>query len=246
MDHLCKLGIVFFLMLVSLTLTLLALLTDNWYRVHTDPNVDPEVRRRYNFHFGLWRQCYDRMPADIATDSRYTKEGSSCVFIYQQLVKKQEDSLDKDSQLRLHLSRTVLGCSIAAAAMTLFSVLTLICGVWPSGRHHQLNRRGCVYLSTALLLLCATMCGIASGVSFIAVRDLDNTVLRRHDLVPSSMLLLPPAVPAYASQAYDWSFMSHWVGTALVFLDSLLLMCMLRTTYQFVEEGSKLHAVDTF
>ncbi|KAL8597314.1 hypothetical protein ACOMHN_056077 [Nucella lapillus] len=155
MDHLCKLGLAFFLMLTALTFSLLALLTDNWYHVTTDPDIDPEVKQRYNYHFGLWRLCYDRMPKDMAADPQYRKDGSSCIFIYRQLLHRQEHTLDDDARLRLHLSRTVMGGSIAEAAFTLFAVLSLMCGVWPSSKLTA-ARQGCVFLGTAILLLLAS------------------------------------------------------------------------------------------
>ncbi|KAK7113636.1 uncharacterized protein [Littorina saxatilis] len=220
--------LVLFLLLASLALTIVALLTDNWYRVHTPDNVNPEAKKKYNFHFGLWRLCYEDMPEAIANDESYDKEGSSCIFIHKALIQKDEESMDYDSKLRLHLSRTVLGCNIAAAAVMLFSMIALMCGVWPA-KCDNVKKPG-LFLSVSILLLFATLCGIASGVCFIAVRDLDNTTVR-------TKAVLPPAVPLYASQMFDWSFMLHWIGTGLAFVDSFLLLCLLKNSYDLVNEG---------
>ena len=51
------------------------------------------------------------------------------------------------------LSRTVLGCSIAAAGMLVFALITLICGLLPSAQ--RASKKGCIYLSTAVLLMLA-------------------------------------------------------------------------------------------
>ena len=76
------------------------------------------------------------------------------------------------------------------------------------------------------------MCGIASGICFIAVRDLDNTTFR-------TRAVMPPAVPEYASQTFDWSFMLHWIATGLCFVDSFLLLCLLKNSYECVNEEAK-------
>jgi hypothetical protein len=76
------------------------------------------------------------------------------------------------------------------------------------------------------------MCGIASGVCFIALRDLDNETSR-------SQTVMPPVVPEYASQDYYWSFMLHWIGTGLAFVDSFILLCLMKNSYESVNEDYK-------
>nr|KAG5710481.1 hypothetical protein BaRGS_022299 [Batillaria attramentaria] len=65
MGHLCALVCVLLILLLALAATLVALLTDNWYRVDTDDIINPSnyTKQRYNFHYGLWRLCYDDVPA---------------------------------------------------------------------------------------------------------------------------------------------------------------------------------------
>ena len=62
MNTLYTLAILLPTMLVSLTLSIVALLTDNWYEVSTIAIVNSNDQRFYNFHYGLWRLCYDNMP----------------------------------------------------------------------------------------------------------------------------------------------------------------------------------------
>ena len=62
MGQMCMLVCVLFVLLASLTLTIVALLTDRWYRVYTNDNINPDIKKSYNFNYGLWRLCYDDMP----------------------------------------------------------------------------------------------------------------------------------------------------------------------------------------
>jgi hypothetical protein len=63
MGHICALVIVLFILIASLACILVALLTDNWYKVTTPDNINPDLKKSYNFQYGLWRLCYDDMPA---------------------------------------------------------------------------------------------------------------------------------------------------------------------------------------
>ena len=85
---------------------------------------------------------------------------------------------------------------------------------------------------SSFFLLSPAMCGITSGICFIAVRDLDNTTFR-------TRAVIPPAVPEYASQSFHWSFMLHWIATGLAFVDSCLLLCLLKNSYERVNDNSK-------
>ena len=76
------------------------------------------------------------------------------------------------------------------------------------------------------------MCGITSGICFIAVRDLDKETFR-------TVTVTPPVPPEFATQSYDWSFMLHWIGTGLAFLDSFILLCLLKNNYDYVNDDSK-------
>lgn len=230
MGQVCLVTVVFIIMVASLAVILVALLTDNWYRVHTADNINPELKKSYNFHYGLWRLCYDDMPTAISSDSSYKKDGGSCVYIHDWLIQKNEDELSLGSRVRIHLSRAVLGCSIAAAAAVLASLISLTCGVWP-GRCARVQRPF-LYFVTSMFLFLGTICGFVSGICFIAVRDLDNETFR-------TVAVRPPAVPEYTSQEYYWSFMLHWIGSGLAFVDSFILLCMMRNVYQSVNEANK-------
>lgn len=76
------------------------------------------------------------------------------------------------------------------------------------------------------------MCGIASGISFIALRDLDATTFR-------SRLVTPPTWPAFSKGSYEWSFMLHWIATGLSLVVSFLLLCLMRNSYDTVKRDSK-------
>ncbi|KAL8569242.1 hypothetical protein ACOMHN_047929 [Nucella lapillus] len=246
MGQTCILVCVVVGVVISLGLNLTALLTDHWYSAETPDNIDPVAKTMYNFHYGLWRLCYDEnLPDYVAQDNRYEKDGS-CAYIYKQLIERNEDDLVYNSRLRLHLSRTVLGCSIASGAAILASLISLLCGLCRLCAA-QSDKRPCVYLSASLLLLLATVSGIASGICFIALRDLDNTTARPSSSSSSSysssssssVMPLPPALPEYVSQDYSWSFMLHWIGTGLALVESFLLLCLLRNSYEFVGEDTK-------
>lgn len=62
MGQFCMLVFVLFVLLASLSLTIVALLTDSWYRVYTGDNINPDTKKSYNFNYGLWRLCYEEMP----------------------------------------------------------------------------------------------------------------------------------------------------------------------------------------
>ncbi|XP_046584691.1 transmembrane protein 178A-like [Haliotis rubra] len=209
---------VLFLLLAALTLTLIGVLTEYWYYVEADSNLNETMQQHWNYNYGLWKKCYTDIPRDIVKN----KVGS-CVTIYQDLIKRDESSLDKDGQVYMHLSRSVVGFAIAMGAVQLAAVFTLICGNWPG--NCKTIRKGKLYLSASLILLFATMCGIVSGISFIALRDLDR---KDRGMYPYGV-----------SSQYGWSFMVTWISAGLNIVDSFILLCLLRTVYDDVNEGKK-------
>ncbi|KAK7502403.1 hypothetical protein BaRGS_00006356 [Batillaria attramentaria] len=170
--------------------------------------------------------------SDLAQSSSYRRDGD-CIYIHEELIQKHEEDLDFDHRLRLHLSRTVVGCSIAAAALQLAVLVSLLCGVWPG--QCDVIRRSRLYLATSLILMLATMSGVASGICFIALRDLDNTTFK-------DMVVMPPPPPSSTNQNYDWSFMVHWIGTGLALVDSFILLCLLRNSYESVNDDVKYYS----
>ncbi|XP_025108935.1 uncharacterized protein LOC112573108 [Pomacea canaliculata] len=203
MGHFCMLVVVLLLLVAALVLMLVSILTDWWYRVDTQGNYSSTITQNYNFHYGFWRLCYNTVPDDLTADQRARLDGS-CLTIYQQLIEKNEGDLDYDLRLRLHLSRTVVGCAIAAVGVAVGAALSLLCAVWP-GRCDPVPRPP-FYLTMSLFVLLASMCGIASGISFIALRDLDATTFR-------SRLVTPPTWPAFSKGSYEWS--SCFTGSPL-------------------------------
>lgn len=233
MAQVCALVFINLVLVLAIAGTLVALLTDNWYRVDTY-STDVTSRQTYNFHYGLWRLCYDEIPPNVANSERFKRNGD-CIFIHEELIQRDEENMDYGRRLRLHLSRTVVGCSIAAAAIQLGVLVSLVCGVWPGGCDPV--KRPCLYLSTSLLLMLATMSGMASGICFIALRDLDNTTFTDSKFKDPS--LFPPPPPGDANQNYHWSFMIHWIATGLALVDSFVLLCLLRNSYETVNEKFK-------
>jgi len=69
------------------------------------------------------------------------------------------------------------------------------------------------------------MAAIASGICFIAMRDLDK----------SSRLQYPTDV----SLRYDWSFILGWVGTGLALLEGFMFLALLRMDYEDVAESGR-------
>ena len=65
MGQWCGLVVVMFMLLSSLACIIVALLTDNWYKVSTEDNINPDIKKANNFHYGQWRLCYDEMPTGI-------------------------------------------------------------------------------------------------------------------------------------------------------------------------------------
>ena len=68
------------------------------------------------------------------------------------------------------------------------------------------------------------MAGIASGICFIALRDIDET----------SRQIYPDEV----DRKYSWSFMLGWAGTGLVLIQGFIFLCLLRMDYDDVGESN--------
>ncbi|XP_071107917.1 uncharacterized protein [Haliotis cracherodii] len=209
---------VLFLLLAALALTLIGVLTEYWYFVEADSNLNETMQREWNYNYGLWKKCYPGIPQDIVKN----KIGS-CVTIYQDLIKVDESRLDNEGQIYMHLSRSVVGFAITMGAVQIAAILTLICGNWPG--NCKTIRKGKLYLTSSLILLFATMCGIVSGISFIALRDIDR---KDRGIYPDGV-----------SSQYGWSFMVTWISSGLNLVDSFILLCLLRTVYDDVNEGNK-------
>ncbi|XP_050392053.1 uncharacterized protein LOC126810812 [Patella vulgata] len=210
------LAIVLFMILASLALTLVGILTDNWYSVSTEDKSNTTFESKWNYHYGMWKRCYNTLPNEL----KESMKTGDCVYIYKDLIKRNEHDLSYDDRLHLHLSRSYVAFAIVCGAVQLSTLLTLICGVWPA--KCKLIKRSRLYLSSALMLLLATMCGIVSGICFIALRDSDADINKIY--------------PLGVAVNYGWSFMIHWIATGLCLVESFILLCLLKESYDDVAE----------
>ena len=84
-----------------------------------------------------------------------------------------------------------------------------------------------IFLSYLFLLI--AMAAIASGICFIALRDLDKT----------SRAIYPLMVVT----KYTWSFIIGWVATGLCLLEGFVFLCLLRMDYEDVGESGRYHTM---
>lgn len=69
------------------------------------------------------------------------------------------------------------------------------------------------------------MAGIASGICFIALRDLDHTTRS--------------VFPEGTTTKYAWSFILGWVGTGLCLLEGFIFLALLRMDYDDVADSGR-------
>ncbi|XP_069124171.1 transmembrane protein 178B-like [Argopecten irradians] len=217
---LCLLFFALLFLLVSLGLTLASIVTDYWYTADATSATNQTVQNVFSYHFGMWRKCYTYNIPDSVPDER---RAGMCGYTYQDLIPVREDTRTFEQKRYLHLERSWLGCMLACAAVQVFSVLTLICGLWPADC--KSIKKSSLYLVSAILSLIAGMCGIASGICFIALRD--------HDIY-SRMIY-----PSQVTYSYGWSFALGWGGTGLCLLEGFIFLCLLRKDYDDVNETRK-------
>ncbi|XP_064594421.1 uncharacterized protein LOC135461322 [Liolophura sinensis] len=185
--------------------------TDNWYHVMTaQGDATP------SYHFGLWRRCYDNtIPAEIPKEDLV---GLSNNCLHLELVKAQEWLLAPSEQLRMHLLRSHVGLICTSCVLQFSTLIILILGLWPSGSCGCKSfRQSVVYLGTGLLSLLSTIAGMAGGICFIALRDLEEEsrdTYRKSDL-----------------RYYDWSFVLSWVSTGLCLCQSAIFLFLYRFAY---------------
>ncbi|XP_060076494.1 transmembrane protein 178B-like [Ylistrum balloti] len=217
---LCLLFFALFFMLVSLGLTLASIVTDFWYTVDATAATNRTVQTIFSYNFGMWRKCYTySIPDSVPVDRRT----GMCGYTYQDLIPVREDTRTFEEKRYLHLERSWLGCMMACAAVQVFGVLTLICGLWPADCKSL--KKSSLYLVSAILCLIAGMCGIASGICFIALRDID---IFTHVIYPS-----------HVTYSYGWSFALGWGGTGLCILEGFIFLCLLRSDYININETRK-------
>lgn len=218
--HLCVLFAVMFLILASLGLLVTSIVTEYWYEVNGEASTNATLRREYSYHMGMWRKCYRHgIPLDIPLEYRQ----GDCVLTYKNLTMRAEDNMSSDDYRYLSMERSWVALMITAAALLLFTILAVICGLWPGDCHSI--KRSTLYLIAAIMCLLAAMAAIASGICFIALRDLDIT--KRH--------VFPPEVEL----SYRWSFILGWVGTGLSLIDGFLFLGLLKMDYEDVAESGR-------
>ena len=71
----------------------------------------------------------------------------------------------------------------------------------------------------------SAMAAIASGICFIALRDIDETSRKIY--------------PNEVDRDYSWSFILAWVGTGLVLIQGFIFLCLLRMDYDDVGESNQ-------
>lgn len=71
----------------------------------------------------------------------------------------------------------------------------------------------------------AAMCGITSGICFIALRDLDSS---SRNIYPNGTTTL-----------YDFSFMMEWASNSLCILEGFIFLCLLKMDYNDITETGK-------
>lgn len=214
--HLCLLFMVMFTILISLALIVTSIVTDFWYQVDGSNSKNATIATEFSYAFGMWRRCYKNgIPASETAAERQ----GDCVFKYKDYVKPAEDSLSTEEYRYISLQRSWVGLMIAAAGLQLFTVLALICGLWPG--ECKSIKRSTLYLVAALLSLIATMAAVASGISFIALRDIDRITRKIY--------------PTDVDMWYQWSFMLGWIGTGLCLVEGFMFLGLLRMDYDNVK-----------
>lgn len=213
-----------FLILVSLALLIVSIVTDHWFQVDGSNSNNTTIVTVFSYTFGMWRRCYKNgIPASEASRE---KQGD-CVFIYKDYISQAANSISSDDYRYINLQRSWVGLLIAAAGLQFFTVLSLMCGLWP-GECNTI-RRSSIYLVASLLTLLATMAAVAGGICFIALRDLDKT---SRGIFPSDV-----------NTQYQWSFILGWIGTGLCLIEGFVFLGLLRMDYENVMEKRRYHAM---
>ncbi|GFN78356.1 claudin domain-containing protein 1 [Plakobranchus ocellatus] len=205
------------ILVASLAATIVAILTDYWYSVETEGVVTEVYKRENTYTFGFWRKCYDDRPLSLSPSRQLSDTGRVCKAIYKDLIPSSESNMTNDEKLVMHLSRSYIGLALASAAAQLATIITLLCGAWP-GDCNQM-RKVSLYICALIVLVMAILSSIASGVCFIAARDVETDELHLYRGLDTT---------------YGWSFMLHWIGAGLTVVDGIMLLAMMRWTHEDV------------
>ncbi|XP_061175744.1 uncharacterized protein LOC133184683 [Saccostrea echinata] len=216
--QLCLLFLVLCMILISLGLILTSIVTDYWYTVKND-NSNTTVANTFSYSFGMWRKCYSK---EVPKDVPYERRVNKCAYTYQDLIPRVMPKKAEDERY-LHMERAWVGCAVASAGIQIFAILTMICGLWPAKCNDA--KRSTLYLAASILCLIAGMCGIASGICFIALRDMDST---SRDIYPNNTTV-----------QYNFSFMLEWAANSLCILEGFVFLCLLKMDYNDITETGK-------
>ncbi|RUS79593.1 hypothetical protein EGW08_012641 [Elysia chlorotica] len=205
------------ILVTSLAATIVAILTDHWYLVETEGVVSEIQKRENTYSFGLWRRCYDNQPPSLSPNGQLTNRGRDCMAIYKDLIPKSESNMTSDQELVMNLSRSYICLALGSAAAILATIITLLCGAWPADCKQW--RKVSLYACALAVQVVAILSSIASGVCFIAARDVETDDLHLYRGLDTE---------------YGWSFMVHWVGAGLNVIAGFILICMMRWTHEDV------------
>ncbi|KAH3862573.1 hypothetical protein DPMN_025542 [Dreissena polymorpha] len=126
--HLGLLFTVLCLILASLALIVTSITTDFWFKVSADDYATPEVKRNFSYSVGMWRRCYNKeMPLGVKAEDR----AGDCVYTYKDLTRRAEDNMSSGEYRYLSLERSWVALMITAGGLQLFTIITLILGLWP-------------------------------------------------------------------------------------------------------------------
>ncbi|XP_052262732.1 epithelial membrane protein 2-like [Dreissena polymorpha] len=219
--HLGLLFTVLCLILASLALIVTSITTDFWFKVSADDYATPEVKRNFSYSVGMWRRCYNKeMPLGVKAEDR----AGDCVYTYKDLTRRAEDNMSSGEYRYLSLERSWVALMITAGGLQLFTIITLILGLWPM-ESAKAVKRSTLYLIAAIMTLFATMAAMASGICFIGMQELNKT----------SRALYPDSV----SKKYDWSFILGWVATGLCFIEGCMFLLLLKKDHEDIRESGK-------
>ncbi|XP_012946430.1 uncharacterized protein LOC106013996, partial [Aplysia californica] len=181
------------ILFAALALTIVAAITNYWYVVESRDITSEEVRRASNYHFGFWMKCYDEEPPKSIPVEDLTSTGKDCVTIFEDLMQRPGVNQTAEEKLVIDLSRSYIALAIVSGVAQLATLVSLLCGSWP-GDCQNVRRQG-LYVSAAFILLVAIMAGIASGICFIAAREVETEEMNFYSRLDTR---------------FGWSFMLHW------------------------------------
>ncbi|KAK3583027.1 hypothetical protein CHS0354_005672 [Potamilus streckersoni] len=208
----------------------------------------------------LWRLNKDVAPEDRQGD---------CQFTYKHFIKREESAMSYGDWKYLNLERSWVGLLISSAAIQLFTVLALICGLWP-GDCNPIKKVTLYVIAAVFSLLADKKDPRTDGLmspptSKIFLSRNPSITIRpslksdlpiwRKSLSTLTMCGITGCIcfialrdidktsnniyPDKVSHNYSWSFMLAWIGTGLCIIEGFFFICLLRMDYDDVGESNK-------